>query len=351
MKRKISLLVLAAMMTGLVACGSAKEEAPVAEESKAAEVSEEASAEEPPAEEADPKTAWPTGDVKIIVPNAAGGSSDMAARLFADYVSKESGKNVVVVNETGGSNTVGFETVRNAKPDGSTLLSFHSSALINYFSGKVDYSVVDESAYTFINFIYEPMETSVNVVAVSADSKYNTIQDLLDAAKANPGTITCGDGYGSSAAITCGQIELACDVQFKHVDAPDATTRITNIIGGQIDWAPLGYTNALPYVESGDIRILAMDGTNILDENIPTFDSLGYKGVAMPTYGFVAGPAGMDEAVVDGIDAWCQDFCENMTADMEKLGFTTNVWTREEACAKENEIAESIKATTEALGW
>lgn len=64
---------------------------------------------------ADPKATWPVGDVKIIVPNPAGGASDMAARLFADYVSRESGKNVVVVNETGGSNTVGFETVRNAK--------------------------------------------------------------------------------------------------------------------------------------------------------------------------------------------------------------------------------------------
>lgn len=302
---------------------------------------------------ADPKAAWPVGDVKIIVPNPAGGASDMAARLFADYVSRESGKNVVVVNETGGSNTVGFETVRNAKNDGSTLLSFHSTALLNYYSGKIEYSLMDESAYTFINFIYEPMETSVNCIAVSTDSPYETMEDLLDAARANPGTISCGDGFGSSAAVITGQLELAAGVKFKHVDAPDTTTRVTNIIGGQIDFAPLGYEQAMPYVESGDMRLLAMDGSVEFDETIPTLESLGYEGVGFPSYGFVAGPADMDETIVNAIDAWCQAFCEDedSRASMEKLGFTTSVWTRDEALAKEQELDQSTKETTEALGW
>lgn len=346
MRKKMSLLVLAAMMMGLVACSSDKAEATAVSEAK-----QETSKTTEKAGERDVKAAWPTGDVKIVVPNPAGGTSDMAARLFADYVSKGSGKNVVVVNETGGSNTVGFETVRNAKPDGSTLLSFHGTALLNYFSGKIEYSIMDESAYTFINFIYEPMDTSVNSIAVSTDSPYETMQDLLDAAKAAPGTITCGDGFGSSAAVICGQIEMAADVKFKHVDAPDTTTRVTNIIGGQIDWAPLGYVNAQPYVESGDIRILAIDGTKVLDENIPTLESLGCKGVGFSSYGFVAGPAGMEQSVIDSIDAWCQEFCANRREEMEKLGNTTNVWTREDALAREAEIAENTKKTTEALGW
>lgn len=349
MKKKISLLVMASMMLWLTACSSTASETSAEKETVIKETA--GGKEDIEADSGDVKSAWPTGDVKIVVPNAAGGSSDMAARLFAGYVSKESGKNVVVVNETGGSNTVGFETVRNAKPDGSTLLSFHSSALLNYFSGKISYSIMDESAYTFVNFIYEPMETSVNCVAVSANSPYMTMEDLLDAARANSGTITCGDGYGSSAAVTCGQIELAANVKFKHVDAPDTTTRITNIIGGQIDWAPIGYANAQPYVESGDIRLLAMDGSIDFDENVPTLESLGYKDVAFPTYGFVAGPAGMDQAVIDSIDAWCQEFCASNAEDMEKLGFTTRVWTREDALVQEKELADSTQKTTEALGW
>lgn len=302
---------------------------------------------------ADPKAAWPTSDVKIIVPNPAGGASDMGARLFADYVSKQSGKNVIIINETGGSNTVGFETVRNAKSDGSTLLSFHGTALLNYYAGKIDYSTMDETAYTFINFIYQPMETSTNCVAVSTDSPYETMEDLLEAARNNPGTISCGDGFGSNAAVVCGQIELSAEVKFKHVDAPDTTTRITNIIGGQIDFAPLGYAQAAPYVESGDIRLLAMDGTVDFDENVPTFESLGYPGVGFYSFGFVSGPANMDPAIVDAIDAWCQAFCEDADckADVEKLGFTTGVWSREEALAKQTSIDESTKETTDALGW
>lgn len=56
--------------------------------------------------------------------------------------------------------------------------------MLNYYSGKIEYSLMDESAYTFINFIYEPMETSVNCIAVSTDSPYETMEDLLDAARA-----------------------------------------------------------------------------------------------------------------------------------------------------------------------
>lgn len=298
-----------------------------------------------------PKAAWPTGDVRIIVPNPAGGASDAGARLFADYVSKNSGKNVIVVNETGGGNTVGFETVRNGKNDGSVLLSFHGTALLNYFSGKVKYSITDPAAYTFINFIYEPNEKSVNCIAVSAKSPYMTIDDLIEAAKANPGKISCGDGFGSSAFIISGQLELAADCKFKHVDAPDTTTRITSIIGGQIDWAPLGYKQALPYVESGDIRLLAMDGTSDFDPAIPTLESKGYSGVGFPSYGFIAGPANMDPAVVNAISIWAEEFCRDKKEDVEKIGFTTSVWTHDEALARESQVYNETLEVTKALGW
>lgn len=219
-KRILSLALFLCVLMSLAACGS--KTTPPASTSATPTSSTPAT----PATPADPKAAWPTGDVKIIVPNAACGASDMAARLFADYVSRNSGKNVIVVNETGGSNTVGFETVRNAI-DGSTLLSFHGTALLNYYSGKIGYSIMDESTYTLIDFIYQPMETSVDIFVVSANSPYQTIEELLEAARANPGTISCGDGFGSSAAVVCGQLELAAGVQFKHVDAPDTTNHPT----------------------------------------------------------------------------------------------------------------------------
>ena len=355
MKKVLSIVTLLCLTASMSACSGSTStpSATAAPQTSAETQAQKESSEAPAADTADVKAAWPTGDVKIIVPNPAGGSSDMNARLFADYVSKGSGKNVVVINETGGRNTVGFETVRNAKPDGSTLLSFHGTALLNYYAGKIDYSIMDESAYTFINFINQPSETTANCIAVSTSSPYETIEDLLNAAREKPGTISCGDGFGSSAAVLCGQIELATGAKFKHVDAPDTTTRITNIIGGQITFAPLGYAQAIPYVESGDIRLLAMDGTSQFDETIPTFDSLGYKGIGFQSFGFIAGPAGMDEAVINAIDAWCQEYCgsESCRAEVEKLGSTTEVWTRQEALEKMGSIDASTKEVTEALGW
>lgn len=331
MKKVLVVLMMVALCASLFANG-ASEEAPVAS--------------------SDPKSAWPKGDVRIIVPNPAGGASDAGARLFADYVSKNSGKNVIVVNETGGGNTVGFETVRNGKKDGSVLFSFHGSALLYYYSGKVKYNVMDPSQYTFINLIYEPNETSVNCIAVSSKAPYKTIEEFMDYAKANPGKVSCGDGFGSSAAILSGQLELASGVKFKHVDAPDTTSRITGIIGGQIDWAPLGYKQVMPYVESGDIVVLAMDGTNnSFDTSIPTLDEKGYKGVGFPSYGFIAGPAGMDEATVNAISLWAQDFCRDMKSEVEKIGFTTAIRTHEESVSMNSELAASTEAVTKALGW
>ncbi|MGH0053442.1 MAG: tripartite tricarboxylate transporter substrate binding protein [Sphaerochaetaceae bacterium] len=301
---------------------------------------------------ADIKDAWPTKDVKIIVPNAAGGFSDLNARLFADFVSRKSGKNVIVVNETGGSNTVGFETVRSAKADGTTLLSFNNGALINYYAHKIDYLVTDENHYTWINFIYEPMPTSGSVVAVNADSSYQTLDDLIEAARKNPRTITVGDGYGTGANVLAGMLELAAGgVKFKHVDASDTTSRITGVVGGQFDWAPIGVAQVIPYIESGDIRVLATGGSVETIEGIPLTRDLGYGEFAFPTYGFIAGPKGLDPVIVDAIDAWCQDFCREMATEVEKTGYTCTPWTREEALAHEKAVAIDIGEICTSLGW
>lgn len=349
MKKLVSLLVAVSMVLTLAACGNSASSTP-------APSSEPAGASEPanePAEEVDVKAAWPTGDTRIIVPNAAGGVSDLTVRLFADYVTKQSGKNVIVVNETGGNNTVGFETVRTAAPDGTTLFSFHSSAILNWLGGKVNYSVMDESAYTFIDIFYQDAPGSRNVVVVSTDSPYETYDDLIEAARANPGTISVGDSFGSSANLAAGMLEQGAGVTFRHLDGPDTTSRITGIIGGQFDFVTLGYAQLKPYIESGDMRGLAMSGSNKLDPDIPLLTELGYPDITYTNYGFIAGPAGMDQATVDAIEAWCIEFCSDpeQVELMEALGVGCEPWNRADALVAYGEMAEDSKKVTEALGW
>jgi tripartite-type tricarboxylate transporter receptor subunit TctC len=101
------------------------------------------------------------------------------------------------------------------------------------------------------------------------------------------------------------------------------------------------------------MRLLAMDGEGVLDENVPLLTDLGYDGIGFDTFGFVAGPVGMDQKVIDAIDAWAQDFCadEEQRDKMAGVGFTTDVWSREDALAKQKKITEDTKVVTEALGW
>ncbi len=297
------------------------------------------------------KSVWPTGEVQILVPNATGGITDMVGRMFAEYVSDESGENVYVVNETGGANTVAFDKARSAAPDGSTLLTYSNTAFLNYYAGKLEYNVMDPEEYTMLNFISQPTDTFVSVFCVASDSKYETMEDLLEDARNNPGTVTVGDGYATSASVSMGQIEMAADVKFKHVSCEDNSSRITALLGGQIDMAPLSYYEAQSYKESGDMRILAMEGSVDFDPEVPTMESLGYEGVSFKNMSFVIGPAGMDEKIIDSISAWCQQFTVDRKAGLEEIKLTGEPWDREDVLTTEEELDDYTREIAESLGW
>lgn len=264
-KRVIAMLLAATMVLGLTACG-AKESEPA----DSAPATEEAAAEE------SGEAVWPVAkNIEIICPANAGSGTDAVCRAIAAHWSEMyPNHNFTVINEASGGYTVAYEMGRNGDADGSTILVATTSAPLTYYFGMYEYLLPED--FTVINDIVP--EGDALCIAVAADSPYETLDDLVEAAKANPNTISVGSGSGNIVYANVLCIEEALGCTFRKVDGADNSERISNVLGGFNDWAPLTPAVAVPYVESGDLRILAIaqDEKSVIYPDIPVFGEFGY---------------------------------------------------------------------------
>jgi tripartite-type tricarboxylate transporter receptor subunit TctC len=262
------------------------------------------------------KPLWPTvRNVEIVVPATAGSGTDVAARALAAYWTRTLGANFFITNDASGGYTVAYEMGRNANPDGSTLLIGTASLPLTYYFGTYDHLVTkDFSIMNVIKFIQDQ-----GVIAVRADSPFKTLQDMVNYAKANPNTVSIGVGAGSMVYVTAMIWEETLGVTFRKVDGSDNNERIANLLGGHNDVALLGVATAVPYVENGDMRILAIgqDERSKLFPDIPSFAELGYpfKRNFSQSY-IVCGPKAVDEKVAQFI---CDSIKASRTALSAKL--------------------------------
>lgn len=288
MKKRIA--VIASMVLLLTGCSSAGEkkdaEVPAVEQSsESAEISEDVT--------------WPTEDITVVVAAAAGGGTDLQARIIAEYFQKHTGYNMIVENQNGGSGTVGYEQVRNAKPDGNTLLYYHASLFTAYYSGIYGYEPLE-------NFtpVASFLKGTGNCLCVPASSSYQTMDDLVEAAKASPNTILAGIQVGGFPEYLIHLLEQDGDCTFKKVDTGNEADRLTSILGGQIEVAVISERNAEAYEESGDLRVLAILNDEPVDL-FPQWTAVGetnYPDVIIPDGHFLYVPKGTDENLARAIN-------------------------------------------------
>ncbi len=125
---------------------------------------------------------WPSGSVQFVVPAKAGGGTDAAARVISKTLQETLGRPFVVVNQPAGGGSVAAEQVRTAKPDGSTILFYHTSLLASYYAGLYDKSPIDE----FTTCVVMPVGGSY-ALCVGPDSPYNSVADLVAAQQSQSG--------------------------------------------------------------------------------------------------------------------------------------------------------------------
>lgn len=235
---------------------------------------------------------FPNRPVTVIVPLSAGGSTDNLMRVAAPIVSKLLGQPVVVEARPGAATAVGATLVARAKPDGYTLLTHFGSMLMLPFVQKVEFDPIKD--FSLIVGQHSFCTTAV----VKADSKYKTIKDLVEAAKANPGKISVGtSGPTTGGHLTIVRFEERLGVKFLHVPFK-GTEYNTALLGGHIE-AIFAGPNWMGMVDGGQARALALfDDKRVASyPDIPTASELGIPIIERNSC-LIAGPAGMSPEVV-----------------------------------------------------
>ncbi|MCD8009719.1 MAG: tripartite tricarboxylate transporter substrate binding protein [Lachnospiraceae bacterium] len=317
-----------------------------AEESTAAETEAvaETSADDESDEAVEASYDWAEGNVSIYVPYSAGGMSDSHTRVLADYLQDRMDVAVSVVNQDSGSGVTAYETVRNADPDGLTLLSVHAGFMCSYYLGNYDYTYED---FTVIAFL---QNQGNNVFAVPADSPYDTLEDLVEAAKENPGGIKAGITSGASTQFIFGALQDEADITFEYVDGGSESEKLTSLMGGYLDVTVVSKAAALEYETAGEIKVLAAIGES--DDNYVTTVELGYESVIWDTGLILLGPPNMDEELVEEINASFAGIVddEETVELITNLGGTAEWMNVEDSYARMVERESGIHEIADALG-
>lgn len=309
MKKLFAAMTAAAMALSLAACGSSASSTPAQ--------SEAASKSESTAAAATGESKWPSDTVSMYVPAKAGGGTDMTGRVFIQGMSEVNGGNYIVVNDVTGGGSVAAETVRNADPDGLNLLMYHTGLCTSIASGQYAHTL-DE--FTICGMFITVPEEATGALFVPGNSPFNTLEELVDYAKAHPGELMAGMQNGSSTQLIEALFEKAMGIECTMVDAGSNADKVTALMGNQIDYCFMNTTGNDQYVKSGDLKCLVQWGSegstrSTIFPDVPLLEEV-YPDVDMPRldmYGYIAGPKGMSEADVAAISETIKGAVETQT--------------------------------------
>jgi tripartite-type tricarboxylate transporter receptor subunit TctC len=240
---------------------------------------------------------YPERPVKIVVPFAPAGPTDIMARILATHLGQAINGTVIVENKPGAGGNIGIGGVAHAEPDGYTLLLTSSAYVVN--PGL--YAKIPYDPYKDFAPIAE-LGTSPNVILVNPALGINSIADLVARAKANPDELNyASPGIGTTPHLSGELFKLVAGVQITHVPFSGAGPAIQAILSGTTQVAFAALPPAHPHIESGVLKALAVTGTHRWFDlpEVPTMIELGYKDFISDTFqGFLA-PVKTPPAIVD----------------------------------------------------
>jgi tripartite-type tricarboxylate transporter receptor subunit TctC len=237
---------------------------------------------------------FPTRPVTLIVPFAAGGTTDIGLRALAAATEKHLGQSIVIENRTGAGGVLGpLQMATNSAADGYTIAQIPITVFRYPFTRKTTFDPINDLSYIM------SLSGYTFGVVVKKDARWATFQDMLVDAKANPGKISYGTpGPGTTLHLTMEQLAKERGIKWIHVPFRGTSESTNALLGGHISavadasgWAPL--------VESGQLRLLVIwtDKRSKSWPNVPTLKESGIAMVSNSPFG-LAGPKGMDPKVV-----------------------------------------------------
>jgi tripartite-type tricarboxylate transporter receptor subunit TctC len=244
---------------------------------------------------------WPTRPITLICPFGAGGAPDIIARFVAQELGDKLGQKVVVENRTGASGNIGTAAVAKATPDGYTLLLGTPSPLvINRLIEGTKQSFDPDTELTPIGVIGK----SASILVTSPQSKVKTLQDLVAAAKANPGGMNAGvPGLGTSSHIAMELLMQVTGTKFAAIPYR-GTPPLADLLSGQIDVAITPTIAYIALINENALRPLAVTSLERSAQapNVPTVRELGYKDFEATTWYVLMAPTGTPPAIIDRVN-------------------------------------------------
>ncbi len=246
---------------------------------------------------------YPSKPIKLIVPFAAAGSTDILARGLALALSRELGQPVVVDNRPGASGNIGAEAVAKATPDGYTLLYTSTNLTANPAQMSVPFDVVrDFAPISRIAFLPLVLIKSTQVPAAS-------VQELVSAVRAAPGKFNySSSGTGGAPHMAGALFQSAAGLEMTHVPYNGAGPALNDVAAGLVQLTFTTYTSAQALLKTDKVSAVAVAGKRRLDAlpQIPTFEESGMRGLEMGTMNGLLAPAKTPPAVVEKIYAAVQ---------------------------------------------
>ena len=245
--------------------------------------------------------AYPDRPVQMIVGASPGGSTDVSARLLAEPLSKALGKPVVVENKAGASGNIAATQVARAKPDGHTLLMQYSG----YHVGNPH--LFDKMSWKGEDFLPVAVVTfSPHIIAVHPGVKANNLKELVELAKASPGTLKFGSaGNGSIQHLATELLAQQTGVKMVHLPYKGAAPAVTDLLGGRLDLVNTTPPSLIAQIRAGKLKALAYtsDKRHPLYNDIPTSAEAGLPGYEVASWFGVLAPAKTPPAVIERLSA------------------------------------------------
>ncbi|PTE19781.1 tripartite tricarboxylate transporter substrate binding protein [Cereibacter changlensis JA139] len=313
--RTTALLALGAMAVGLVATGASAQ------------------------------TSWPERTINVIIGASPGGDTDFNARTMARYFEQVTGTGMVITNMPGGGATIATSAVRDADPDGYTMLFGHTGHLIvTEVSGLADYGIDDFEICCI---------PAIDQGAVFVARKDSGLTTAADVAAREPGSVTFGTEFGGYSHLQGLMFQQATGAEMTIVDTGSASEKIAALLGGRIDVAGIAYGAVQDYHTSGQMVVLGQPNPerNPLLGDIPTFVEQDIDFVMNNPY-IIAFPKGTDPEIVAKMGEVMQQITEipEYATDLEQ-GFKQPVsfLPHDAAMTRLNEIRDAYMPSREAL--
>ncbi|PDS37265.1 tripartite tricarboxylate transporter substrate binding protein [Rhizobium anhuiense] len=244
---------------------------------------------------------YPTREISLVIPFGPGGIADITARIVGDSLGKKLGKQIVIMNQPGAGGSVAARVALNGEPDGYTLALLSNGTAISVplfknlqFDPVADFVPVSSLAY--FDFVF----------VTKADSKFKSLKDILEAARANPAALNVGTiNVGSSQNLAAELFKSTAGVDFTIVPYKGTPDLQVALLGGELDMIIDSQTALKAALQQNQAVAIASSGPtrSILLPDVATAEEEGVKGFDVTSWNGIFAPAGTPQAVVDKLNA------------------------------------------------